>query len=193
MKPTKPMSHPELTVLIPCLNEEGGIAECVLKARKFIQNNAINGEVLVVDNNSDDRSPELAKEMGARVIYIVDRGYGRALIGGIEAAQGQFIIMGDGDGTYDFNALEPFLEKLRNGYDFVIGNRFREKMHSGTTMSLLHRIGNPLLSGIGKLFFRSHVNDFHCGLRGFRTASVRALALQCPGMEFASEMIIKAV
>ena len=182
----------DLTILIPCLNEQGSIAHCVHQGQQFLEKNAIHGEVLVADNNSEDQSAVLAEKAGARIIHVADRGYGNALIAGIKMARGRFIIMGDADGAHDLSALEAFWEKLQTGYDCVIGNRFAEKM-SPSTMPFLHRyLGNPLLSGIAKLFFRSRINDFHCGLRGFRTHSVRALSLQCPGMEFASEIIIKA-
>ncbi len=184
---------PELTILIPCLNEQGGIADCVRRGQRFLERNKIHGEILIADNNSDDCSAGLAKEAGGRVIHVEDRGYGRAIIAGIEMARGQFIIMGDADGAHDLSSLEPFWEKLQNGYDFVIGNRFTPSF-AGPPTPFLHRyIGNPLLSGIGKLFFSSPVGDFHCGLRAFSAKSVRALSLQCPGMELASEMVVKAI
>ena len=181
----------DLTILILCLNEEKSIADCVQKARGFLERNAIHGEVLVADNNSEDRSAVLAQEAGARVVCVPHRGYGNTANAGIEAARGRFIILGDGDGQHDFSSLGPFLKKLQDGYDLVIGNRFSNSSSRSST-SFLNRCGNFLLSGVGKLFFTPPVEDFHCGLRAFRAHSARALLLQCPGMEYASEMIIKA-
>lgn len=180
---------PDLTILILCRNEEGGIARCVDEASGFLRRNEISGEVVVVDNASSDRSRERALKAGARVAHEPRIGYGTAIIGGIAAAKGEFIILGDGDGEHDLDALEPFWEKLQDGADFVIGNRMAGSMGS----SWLRRyVGNPLLSGLGRLLFQSPVSDFHSGLRGFRADSARALGLQSPGMEMASEMIVKA-
>ena len=182
-------SPPDLTILILCRNEEGGIARCVEEASRFLRRNEISGEVVVVDNASSDRSRERSMEAGARVAHEPRIGYGAAIIGGIAAAKGEFIILGDGDGEHDLDALEPFWEKLQDGADFVIGNRMAGSMGS----SWLRRyVGNPLLSGLGRLLFQSPVSDFHSGLRGFRADSARALGLQSPGMEMASEMIVKA-
>ncbi len=183
---------PELTVLILCRDEEQSIARCVGEAREFLNRHAIAGEVLVVDNASRDRSAEFAEEAGARVVQESRAGYGNAVNAGIRAARGRLIILGDGDGEHDLGALAPFWEKLQGGCDFVFGNRFAGGIEDGA-MSFLHRyVGSPLLSGLGRLFFRAPVGDFHCGLRGFKAASVRALALQCPGMECSSEMVVKA-
>ncbi len=147
----------------------------------------------MVDNGSRDRSAELAEEAGARVVAEPRRGYGNAVNAGIAAARGRFIILGDGDGEHDLGALAPFWEQLQGGCDFVFGDRFAGGIEDGA-MSFLHRrVGNPLLSGLGRLFFRAPIGDFHCGLRGFKTSSVRALALQCPGYEATSEMVVKAV
>lgn len=179
-----------LTVLILCRNEEGAIAHCVREARGFLQRNDIDGEVLVVDNGSRDRSAELAGGAGARVVAEPSAGYGNAINAGIEAARGQFIILGDGDGEHDLGALEAYYEKLRDGYDFVFGNRFAEGVNAS---GRLRNAGTAVLSGVGKLLFRSPVSDFNCGLRGFKAASARALGLRCSGMEAASEMIVKAV
>jgi len=182
----------ELTVLMPCLNEAETVATCVRKARWFLGEYHIDGEVLVADNGSTDGSQRLAREAGASVVTVTDVGYGNAVLGGIALAQGQFIIMGDSDDSYDFTALMPFLDRLRAGAELVMGNRFRGGIAPGA-MPRLHRyLGNPLLSSIGRLFFRSRVRDFHCGLRGFRRDSVRQLALQASGMELASEMVVKA-
>jgi glycosyltransferase involved in cell wall biosynthesis len=182
----------ELTILMPCLNEVETIATCIHKARDFLHRTNIDGEVLVADNGSIDGSAELALAAGARVVHIADKGYGNALIGGISAARGRFVIMADADDSYDFSQLGAFVESLRTGNMMVIGNRFRGGIRSGA-MPLLHRyIGNPLLSFAGRLFFSSGVGDFHCGLRGVDRAAAQELGLQAPGMEFASEMIVKA-
>ena len=182
----------ELTILMPCLNEVETITTCVQKAREFLSRTSIEGEVVVADNGSTDGSPDLALAAGARVVRIADKGYGNALIGGICAAQGQFVIMADADDSYDFSQLGAFVESLRAGNMMVIGNRFRGGIRSGA-MPLLHRyVGNPLLSFAGRLIFSSGVGDFHCGLRGVNRAAALHLGLQAPGMEFASEMIVKA-
>lgn len=182
----------ELTVVIPCLNEAETVATCVSKAARFIEQNGIDGEVVVADNGSTDGSRQLAADAGARVVPVKDKGYGNALIGGVLAARGEYVIMGDADDSYDFTNLMPFIAELRNGADLVMGNRFKGGIDPGA-MPLLHRyLGNPVLSFIGRLFFRSNIGDFHCGLRGFRRDSVLALNLQATGMEFASEMVVKA-
>jgi glycosyltransferase involved in cell wall biosynthesis len=182
----------ELTILMPCLDEGETVAVCVAKARAFLQRSAINGEVLVVDNGSRDDSAGIAQRAGARIIRETRKGYGCALRAGIAAASGRFVIMGDADDSYDFTALAPFVEELRAGADLVMGNRFKGGI-APLAMPALHRyLGNPVLSGIGRLFFRSTIGDFHCGLRGFRTDAVRALGLATEGMEFASEMIVRA-
>ena len=191
--PPPPRDFCDLTVLILCRDERKSIARCVGEARGFLESNTIAGEVLVVDNGSRDHSAALAEEAGARVVAEPREGYGNAVNAGIRAARGRLIILGDGDGEHDLSALAPFWEKLQGGCDFVFGNRFAGGIEDGA-MSFLHRyVGSPLLSGLGRLFFRAPVGDFHCGLRGFKAASVRALALQCPGMECSSEMVVKAV
>jgi glycosyltransferase involved in cell wall biosynthesis len=182
----------ELTILMPCLDEAETIAICVTKARDFLQRSRIDGEVLVADNGSTDGSADLALAAGARVVQIARKGYGNALIGGIDAAHGRFVIMADADDSYDFSRLDAFVEKLRDGSMMVIGNRFRGDIEPGA-MPLLHRyLGNPLLSFVGRLFFGSGIGDFHCGLRGVERSAALRLGLQAPGMEFASEMIVKA-
>lgn len=182
----------ELTILMPCLNEAETIASCVRKAKGYIDSRGIVGEVVVADNGSTDGSQALAQACGARVLAIAAKGYGAALMGGIQGARGRFIIMGDSDDSYDFTALDPFVEKLRAGYDLVMGNRFMGGIRP-RAMPPLHRyLGNPVLTGIGRLLFRSPSGDFHCGLRGFRRDAVMSLALTSTGMEFASEMIVKA-
>ena len=182
----------ELTILMPCLNEAETVGRCIAKANDFLRRNDIVGEVLIADNGSTDGSQGIARASGARVVEIADRGYGSALIGGIRAARGTYVIMGDSDDSYDFGALEAFVEKLRGGDDLVMGNRFLGGIKPGA-MPLLHRyFGNPALSAIGRLFFGGRIGDFHCGLRGFRRDSVAALDLRATGMEFASEMVVKA-
>ena len=182
----------ELTILMPCLNEAETVATCVRKARGFLERTGIEGEVLVADNGSSDGSIEIAREAGARVVQIADKGYGNALIGGIGSARGRFVIMADADDSYDFSQLDAFVEGLRAGNTMVIGHRFRGGIRPGA-MPLLHRyLGNPALSFAGRLFFSSGVGDFHCGLRGVDRASTLRLGLSSPGMEFASEMVVKA-
>lgn len=182
----------ELTILMPCLNEAATVGKCVAKARGFLEHAGIDGEVLVADNGSEDGSRMLAEDAGARVIEVPRRGYGAALMAGIGAARGRSIIMGDADDSYDFTRLDAFVAKLREGYPLVMGNRFRGGIEKGA-MPWLHRyVGNPVLSFIGRLFFGAAVGDFHCGLRGFDREAVKALNLRTPGMEFASELVVKA-
>ena len=182
----------ELTVLMPCLDEADTIATCVAKARAYLERSGVSGEVLVADNGSGDDSAGIAERAGARVIHEQRKGYGSALSAGIAAARGRYIIMGDADDSYDFTALDPFVEALRGGADLVMGNRFKGGI-APQSMPALHRyLGNPALSGVGRLFFRSPIGDFHCGLRGFRADAVRGLGLATEGMEFASEMVVRA-
>jgi hypothetical protein len=182
----------ELTILMPCLNEAETIEACVTKAAGFIKNRGIRGEVLIADNGSTDGSQQLARRCGARVVDIADRGYGAALLGGIQAARGSHIIMGDADDSYDFTALDPFVDKLREGFDLVMGNRFRGGIKPNAMPPLHRYLGNPVLTWIGRTLFHSPTGDFHCGLRGFRRSSILSLALTAQGMEFASEMVVKA-
>jgi hypothetical protein len=182
----------ELTILMPCLNEAETVAVCVRKARSFLTRTGIEGEVLVADNGSTDGSLQLARDAGARVVEISKKGYGNALIGGIDAATGRYVIMADADDSYDFSQLDAFIDGLRAGNTMVIGHRFRGGIQPGA-MPLLHRyLGNPVLSFAGRLLFSSDVGDFHCGLRGVDRAATLKLGLRAPGMEFASEMIVKA-
>ena len=183
----------ELTILMPCLNEARTLPSCIRKAQRFLSEHNVSGEVLIADNGSTDGSIELAESLGARVVRVRQRGYGAALAAGIDAAQGEFVIMGDSDDSYDFSALMPFVAKLRDGYDLVMGNRFRGGIAPGA-MPLSHRyFGNPMLTAIGRLFFRCRViGDFYCGLRGFRKVMVQQLQLQSTGMEYALEMVVKA-
>jgi glycosyltransferase involved in cell wall biosynthesis len=182
----------ELSIIMPCLNEAETLATCIGKARDYLERHKIAGEVLIADNGSSDGSREIATNSGARVVPIPERGYGSALRGGIAAAKGQYIIMGDADDSYDFTNLSPFLEKLRQGYDLVMGNRFQGGIKPGA-MPVLHKyLGNPVLTWLGRLFFGSPCGDFHCGLRGFSKQAIEQLNLRTTGMEFASEMVVKA-
>lgn len=182
----------ELTILMPCLNEAETLATCILKAKSFLGRSGISGEVLIADNGSTDGSQRIAATFGARVVPVAQKGYGAALLGGIAAARGRYIIMGDADDSYDFEALDAYVDRLRGGAELVMGNRFRGGIESGA-MPLLHRyLGNPVLSFLGRLFFRIPTGDFHCGLRGFDAAAIRALNLQTTGMEFASEMVVRS-
>lgn len=182
----------ELTILMPCLNEAETLDICIGKAQAFLTRAGAAGEVLVADNGSTDGSREIARGRGARIVSVLDRGYGAALIGGIAAARGRYIIMGDADDSYDFLRLDAFLEKLRGGCDLVMGNRFAGGI-AANAMPPLHRyLGNPVLSFMGRLFFRTPVGDFHCGLRGFSRDAIASLGLGSSGMEFASEMVVKA-
>ena len=183
---------PELTVLMPCLNEAETLGRCIEKARAFLDANEIRGEILVADNGSTDGSKQIAGGLGARVIEVAERGYGAALLAGIGAARGRYIVMGDADDSYDFTTLCPFVEALRSGADLVIGNRFKGGIEPGA-MPFLHKyVGNPILSFLGRLFFRVRVSDFHCGLRAFTADAVRGLKLNCTGMEFASELVVRS-
>ena len=182
----------ELTILLPCLNEAETVGSCVRKARQYLDVRRIDGEVLVADNGSSDGSQRLAADSGARVIQVAQRGYGSALRGGIAAARGRYVIMGDADDSYDFSDLDAFVEKLRSGYELVMGNRFQGGIKPGA-MPWSHRfLGNPVLSFVGRLFYKSPIGDFHCGLRGFDRDALLGLDLCTSGMEFASEMVVKA-
>jgi glycosyltransferase involved in cell wall biosynthesis len=183
----------ELSILMPCLNEAGTLGVCISKAQSFLKNNAVSGEVIVADNGSTDGSVEVAQNLNARVVKVPVRGYGAALAAGIEAARGKYVIMGDSDGSYDFSVLLPFVEKLRAGYDLVVGNRYRGGIAPGAMPPTHRYFGNPLLTALGRLFFScKEIGDFYCGLRGFRKNAIQALELQSSGMEFALEMVIKA-
>jgi hypothetical protein len=182
----------ELTILMPCLNEALTVGTCIGKAIGFLERSGVKGEVLIADNGSTDGSQQIARERGARVIEVPVRGYGAALIHGIAHARGRFIIMGDSDDSYDFADLDGFLAALRAGQQLVMGNRFQGGIKPGAMPPLHRYLGNPVLSGIGRLFFGTPCRDFHCGLRGFDREAIRALDLQAQGMEFASEMVVKA-
>ncbi|MGE5236847.1 MAG: glycosyltransferase family 2 protein [Acidobacteriota bacterium] len=182
----------ELSIVMPCLNEAETVGRCVSEALSFLTSSGVTGEVVVADNGSTDGSRELAVTAGARVVTIGERGYGAALLGGIGAARGRFVVMGDADGSYDFTALGSFLSRLREGYQLVMGNRFAGGIAPGAMPGLHRYVGNPLLSAIGRLFYRSRCRDFHCGLRAFHRGAILALDLRTTGMEFASEMVVKA-
>lgn len=182
----------ELSILMPCLNESRTLPQCIGKATTFLRDQGISGEVLVADNGSTDNSRRIAEQHGARVIAVTERGYGAALKAGIASARGKYIIMGDADDSYDFAHLELFVAKLREDYDLVMGNRFKGGIQHGA-MPFLHKyLGNPVLSTIGRFMYNVKVGDFHCGLRGFNRQKIVALNLITDGMEFASEMVVKA-
>jgi len=190
-----PPRTPQVTVLMPCLNEAETLEKCIRKAQLGLERSGVTGEILVADNGSTDGSQKLAEDSGARVVRISDRGYGSALRGGIEAAQGKWIVMGDADDSYDFSEIRPFVEKMAAGFDLVMGCRMPRG--GGTimpgAMPWKHKwIGNPILSFIGRLFFKCPAQDFHCGLRGFSKEAAVRMNLMTAGMEFASEMVIKA-
>jgi len=182
----------ELSIVMPCRDERETLEVCVSKARRYLDAAAIDGEIVVVDNGSTDGSGALARRLGVRVVDVPEPGYGAALMGGILAARGTFVVMGDADDSYDFSALEPFVAALRGGADLVMGDRFAGGIDEGAMPPLHRYVGNPALSFLGRLFFHNDIRDFHCGLRAFRRQAIVDLDLQSPGMEFASEMVVKA-
>lgn len=192
MPEPNPSDSIEVSVVMPCLNEAETLAVCIRKALGCLSENGISGEVIVADNGSTDGSQAIAEAEGARVVPVEVKGYGNALMGGIDSARGRYVLMGDADDSYDFSALLPFIEKLREGNDLVMGNRFRGGIAPGAMPALHRYLGNPVLSGLGRLFFRCPVGDFHCGLRGFSREAIWRMKLQTTGMEFASEMVVKA-
>jgi glycosyltransferase involved in cell wall biosynthesis len=183
---------PELSIVMPCLNEVRTLESCIRKATRALGDGGIEGEIIVADNGSTDGSQALAESLGARVVDVEERGYGAALARGIAAAQGRFVVMGDSDDSYDFSNLMPFVAKLREGYDLVMGNRFRGGILQGAMPPSHRYLGNPALTAIGRLFFKSPCGDFYCGQRGFRKSAVEALGLRTIGMEYALEMLVKA-
>lgn len=181
----------EFTILMPCLNEEKTVGECIRQARRGAEKLGLSYEILIADNGSDDNSREIAEKCGAQVVIVPEKGYGSALIGGIKAARGRYVIMGDCDLSYDFTNLEGFVSGLREGADLVMGNRFKGNIEKGA-MPFMHRyFGVPLLSFMGRVRFRTNVGDFHCGIRAFDREKALALGLSCTGMEFATEIIGK--
>ncbi len=182
----------EVSVVMPCLNEAETLATCIEKAQKSLRELNVSGEIVIADNGSTDGSQEIARSLGAHVVNVSAKGYGNALMGGIAAAEGKYVIMGDADDSYEFSSLGPFIEQLRAGYELVMGNRFRGGIKAGAMPPLHRYLGNPVLTFVGRLFFHSPVGDFHCGLRGFSKAAITRLDLRTTGMEFASEMVVKA-
>ena len=182
----------ELSIVMPCLNEAETLATCIRKAQSYLDRSGVSGEIVVGDNGSTDGSQQIAASLGARVIHVPIRGYGAALYGAISAAQGRYCIMDDADDSYDFENLDAFVDKLRQGYDLVMGNRFQGGILPGAMPWKNRYIGNPILSTIGKILFHAEVDDFHCGLRGFSKSAFQRMDLRTTGMEFASEMVIKS-
>ena len=177
---------------MPCLNEAETLETCIRKAQSYLEQSGVNGEIVIGDNGSTDGSQEIARRCGACVVAVPVRGYGAALYGATQAARGKYCIMGDSDDSYDFTDLEGFLQKLRAGYDLVMGNRFTGEIKPGAMPWKNRYLGNPVLSAIGRLLFRPPAGDFHCGLRGYSRAAFRRMDLRTTGMEYASEMVIKA-
>jgi glycosyltransferase involved in cell wall biosynthesis len=184
---------PLISVILPCLNEEKTIELCIKKIKKAFDDQQITFEIIVCDNGSTDRSASIAKELGAIVVHEPKRGYGSAYITGLNQAQGQFLLMGDADDTYDFLEIPKFIDALSQGYDFVIGNRFKGNIHQRAMPWMNRYIGNPILSGLCRIFFHTTIADFHCGLRGMTREAYTKLNLKCLGMEFATEMIVEAL
>ena len=182
----------EISVVMPCLNESETLATCIGKAQEAMARLGLRGEVIVADNGSTDGSQQIAADLGARVVPVAMRGYGAALQSGIAAARGTYVLMGDADDSYDFTQVGVFLDKLREGYDLVMGNRFQGEILPGAMPPLHRYLGNPVLTAVGRLFFDCPVGDFHCGLRAFRREAIEGLQLRTTGMEFASEMVVKA-
>jgi hypothetical protein len=182
----------DLSVVLPCLNEAETLATCITKAQRSMKDLQIHGEVLVADNGSTDGSQQIARELGARVIDVPVKGYGSALLGGIAAARSEFVVMADADDSYDLGQLGPFVDSLRGGADLVMGNRFLGGIERGAMPKLNRYLGNPVLTKLGRLLFRSPSGDFHCGMRAFRRSSILSLGLRTAGMEFASEMVVRA-
>jgi Glycosyl transferase family 2 len=189
LKRTEPL---ELSVVMPCLNEAKTLENCIRKAQRVLQEANLAGEVVVADNGSTDGSPEIAERLGARVVHVKAKGYGNALMGGIAAASGKYVVIGDADDSYDFGHVPRFVKKLREGADLVMGNRFRGGIQKDAMPALHKYFGNPALTRIGRLFFQSQVGDFYCGMRGFRKDAYENMSLRTTGMEFATEMVVKA-
>jgi glycosyltransferase involved in cell wall biosynthesis len=182
----------ELSIIMPCLNEAETLARCIRKARSYLDRSGVSGEIVIGDNGSTDGSQAIATNLGARVIGIPTRGYGAALCGALTAAQGRYCIMGDSDDSYDFENLDGFVQKLREGYDLVMGNRYKGGIKKGAMPWKNRHIGTPILSALGRILFRAQVGDFNCGIRGFSKSAFQRMDLRTTGMEFASEMVVKA-
>jgi glycosyltransferase involved in cell wall biosynthesis len=192
VSPIKGVEAIEVSVVMPCLNEAETLETCIVKAQRALQEAHIAGEIVIADNGSTDGSVEIAQQLGARLVNVRTKGYGSALMGGIAAASGKYIVMGDADDSYDFSHIPRFVEQLRQGADVVIGNRFRGGIQKDAMPPLHRYFGNPALTKLGRLFFHSPVRDFYCGLRGFRKDAYQRMALRTTGMEFATEMVVKA-
>jgi glycosyltransferase involved in cell wall biosynthesis len=190
--PGQDAAEVEVSVVMPCLNEAETLENCILRAQTTLQVAKVLGEVIVADNGSTDGSPEIAERLGARVVHVEAKGYGNALMGGIAAASGKYIIMGDADQSYDFGHIPRFLEQLRAGADLAMGNRFTGGIQPDAMPPLHKYFGNPLLTRIGRLFFGGSCGDFYCGLRGFNKKAYQSMDLRTTGMEFATEMVAKA-
>lgn len=182
-----------VSVVIPCLNEEKTVGLCVEKARRYFSKNRVLGEIIVVDNGSSDLSAQVAAAAGARVVLEPLRGYGAAYLRGFKEARGRYLVMGDGDNTYDLSDLDPFIDPLKAGFDLVMGSRFKGKIHRGAMPWANRYIGNPFLTGLYRIFFRTNLTDIHCGMRSFTKAAYQRLNLHCLGMEFASEMVMESL
>ncbi len=182
----------ELSIIMPCLNEAETLARCIGKAQAFLTRCSVAREIVIGDNGSTDGSQEIARNLGARVVDVALRGYGAAILGAVQAAHGRYCVIGDSDDSYDFSALEPFVAALRDGADLVVGNRFQGGIRPGAMPWKNRYIGNPVLSGLGRFLFKTRVKDFHCGLRGFSRSAFECMELCTTGMEFASEMVVKA-
>jgi len=191
-RPDPTVAEPELSVVLPCLNESRTLGACIQKIKCTFQQYGIDGEIVVADNGSTDGSQDIACNLGARIVDVEPKGYGSALMGGIQAARGRYIVMGDADDTYNFTHIPSFLDKLRDGHELVMGNRFKGGIEPGAMPPLHRYLGNPVLSFIGRMFFKSDIGDFHCGLRGFSKSGYEKLGMRTSGMEFASEMVVKA-
>lgn len=191
MLPDRP-EEIELSIVMPCLNEASTLKGCIQKAKLYLATSGVSGEIIIGDNGSTDGSQQIARDCGVTVIETPEPGYGRALMGAFRAARGQYIVMGDSDDSYDFSQIDPFVVKLREGYDLVIGNRFKGEIKPRAMPMMNKYVGNPILSTLGRLFIRSEIGDFHCGLRAFRRRALLDLDLATTGMEFASEMIVAA-
>ena len=182
----------ELSIVIPCLNESRTLAGCIEQAENAIRQMGIRGEIIVADNGSTDGSQAIAADHGARVVPVETKGYGSAVRGGVAQAKGRYIVTGDADGSHDFAGTGPFFDRLMQGYDLVVGNRFQGGIRPGAMRPLHRFVGNPLLSWLGRLFFGSPVGDFHCGMRGFRKDAIERIGLRTTGFELCSEMVVKA-
>lgn len=195
MEEKKEMSYhpPEVSIVMPCLNEEASIGVCIEKARTACEKYGIDAEIVISDNGSTDKSMEIAQSLGARVVHQPEKGYGNAYMKGLAEARGKYIVMGDSDNTYDFSQIDRFLEPLRDGYDMVMGSRFKGRILPGAMPWSHQYVGNPVLTGILNLFFHSSISDAHCGMRAFTKEAYERMHLQTTGMEFASEMVINAV